>query len=220
VLVTHTHYDHVMDVPAVMRHTGATAYVPPNGCSLLRAHGIPSRQIRVIAAGDVLELGPFGVTAYAAEHVRLPGVDAGAVAANLDPPLRLRDYRMDVCLSLLIRAGGLSILRGSTLSGPEIPADVLFVGADGSPSQYERLLRCTSQPVIIPLHWDDFFRPLSQPIRTRLSPARGNGLIPRRISLARFRATVKQVAPSAMVVVPEPFRTYDLCALSAAARLG
>ena len=218
VLVTHTHYDHVMDVPAVVRHTGATAYVPPNSRPLLRAHGIATRQIRVIEAGDELDLGAFEVKVYAAEHIRLPGLDPGAMALNLDPPLRLRDYRMDVCLSLLIHAGGLNLLRGSVRSGPEVSADVLFIGAEGSPPQYERLLRCMRSPVIIPVHWDDFFRPLSQPIRPRFGPALGKGLVPRRISLARFQAAVEQAAPLATVVFPEPLRTYDLTRLAATAR--
>ena len=43
VLVTHAHWDHIMDVPDVVHNTGALAYGSPNCCQLLAAcgeHGI------------------------------------------------------------------------------------------------------------------------------------------------------------------------------------
>lgn len=220
VLVTHTHYDHVMDVPAIVRNTGATAHVPPNGYPLLRAHGVAAHQIHVIEPGDEFSLGPFAIVVYEAEHFRLPGVESGTMVRNLKPPLRLRDYRMDVCLSFLIRAEGFRVLRGNARSGPHVPADVFCIGAENEAHHYARMLSLARRPVVIPVHWDDFFRPLSRPLRPRFGPPRAGGRFPRRIDLARFRATIEQVAPQAHVVVPEAFQTYDISSLAATALSG
>src|SRR5512137_2297982 len=52
VLVTHPHYDHLADVPEVVRNTGATALGSANACRLLAALGVPAQQVRQIGAGD------------------------------------------------------------------------------------------------------------------------------------------------------------------------
>lgn len=211
VFVTHAHYDHVMDVPELVQQTGAMAYVPPNASALLRAHQVPRRRIHTIGVGERLTLPPFAVTTYSSDHVRLPGQSRGPVAGELKPPLHVRDYRMSLCLSLAIRAGGLTMVRSCTPSGPALAADVFFVGAEGTVSQYEQLLRFSQSPLVIPVHWDDFFRPIAKPVRARLHPPRAGAPIPRRIDLGTFAGAIHAVAPEASVLVPEPFRLYELC---------
>src|SRR5512143_2910846 len=41
VLITHPHYDHLLDVPEVLRQTNAPAFGSPNTQSLLALNGIP-----------------------------------------------------------------------------------------------------------------------------------------------------------------------------------
>ncbi|MHB0870884.1 MAG: MBL fold metallo-hydrolase, partial [Chloroflexota bacterium] len=45
VLVTHSHWDHLMDVPEVVLNTGATALGSPNSCRLLTLLGVPEDRI-------------------------------------------------------------------------------------------------------------------------------------------------------------------------------
>ena len=73
VLITHAHFDHLMDVPDVVRNTGATALGSPNACRLLSVCGVPQDRIREIKAGDKLNLAGFGVEVFSAQHVKLPG---------------------------------------------------------------------------------------------------------------------------------------------------
>src|SRR5512133_8562 len=40
-LITHAHWDHLMDAPEVIRQTGAAAYGSSNTGGLLRASGVP-----------------------------------------------------------------------------------------------------------------------------------------------------------------------------------
>ena len=43
VLVTHSHFDHLMDVPAVVHHTGALALGSVNTCRLLALSGVTQK---------------------------------------------------------------------------------------------------------------------------------------------------------------------------------
>jgi L-ascorbate metabolism protein UlaG (beta-lactamase superfamily) len=209
VLVTHAHVDHLMDVPAVVRNTGATALGSANTCRLLAASGVPAAQVCEIGAGDALTLGGFEVEVLPAGHVTFWGWRpfSGPLPPDLRPPLRARDYRMDGCLSFLIGAGGRRLLHRP---GPAVPAEVLTLDPLGTRSHTETLLRRVRPRVVIPVHWDDFGRPLSRPVRPMVAPT-GRAIPPlRRIDLARFRRTIEEIAPETHVLLPEIFRTYDL----------
>lgn len=214
VLVTHPHWDHLMDVPEVVRRTGAAAYGSPNTCKLLRALGIAHERVRQIGAGDRLALGTFTVEVLPAEHLRILGrpVLAAAVPETVQAPLRLRDYRMDSDFSFLIEADGLRLLDWSSATAEKAPrADVLFVKPFGAERvSYVELLRAVRPRVVVPIHWDDFFRPLFRPLRPSFAPPVWRWPPLRRVDLAAFRKATEWAAPGVRVFVPEIFRTYEL----------
>jgi L-ascorbate metabolism protein UlaG (beta-lactamase superfamily) len=213
VLVTHAHWDHVMDVPDVLRQTGATAFGSPNACQLLAILGVPAERLHEIKAGDHLSLGTFRVEIFSAEHGLVLGRPwaIGPLAPHLRPPLRLRDYRMDACFSFLIEVGGLRFLDWSS-ERPHAapPADVLFVKPHQERAYYKALLRVVQPRVVIPIHWDVFMRPLSRPLRPMLIPPRLAWPPLARVDLAAFGQLVKQIAPEAQVIIPEVLRLYEL----------
>ncbi len=214
VLVTHPHWDHLMDVPEVVRSTGAVAYGSPNTAVLLRALGVPDECARTLAAGDRLMLDAFMVEALPAEHPRILGrpVLVGTIPGGLRRPPRLRDYRMDSDFSFLIDVHGLRLLDWSSET-PEgaAPADVLFVKpfTAGRP-EYAALLRAVRPRLVVPIHWDDFFRPLSRPLRPSYAPPSWGWPPLRRVDLAAFREATERILPCARAFVPEIFRTYEI----------
>lgn len=144
VLVTHPHWDHLMDVPELARNAGATALGSANVCRLLAALHVPAEQIREIDAGDDLSLGRFRVDVLAAEHGTVLGrpIFSRPLPANLESPLRARDYRMDRCFSFLIQAAGHRLLDWSSQRpGSAALADVLFVAPHQTQGYYDTLLR-------------------------------------------------------------------------------
>jgi L-ascorbate metabolism protein UlaG (beta-lactamase superfamily) len=215
VLITHAHFDHLMDVPDVVSNTGATALGSPNSCRLLSACGVPGDRIRGIRAGDALELGGLSVEVREARHLKAPGFSPGSLPKVLDPPLRARDYRMDDDFSFLISAGGLGLLTdpGEIPEGAA-PADVLFVFPFRMDSFYEALLPLVQPRLVVPVHWDDFFRPLTKPLRPSFRPPRKTFPPVKRIDLAAFARLVGRILPEARVLQPEIFRTYDLAELT------
>lgn len=206
VLVTHSHWDHLMDVPDVARNTGATVLGSFNTCQLLAILGVPANRIRQIRVGDEITLGDCRVTVLPAEHETLLGrpLIAGPVAANLRPPLRARDYRMDVCFSFLIEVAGHRLLYGPGENPhPSLPVTVQFVGPFAPRHYYKTVLRRVRPKLLVPVHWDDFFRPLSRPLRPLFIPFRP-------AAPTQFQKWIQTLSPETEVIYPEIFRTYPI----------
>jgi L-ascorbate metabolism protein UlaG (beta-lactamase superfamily) len=216
ILVTHSHWDHLMDVPDAAQHTGAVVMGSPNTCRLLRVLGVPEGQIREVGVGDRLERGVFRVTVLAALHVRTPidGRINAPLPPDLNPPLRLTDYRMDVCYSFLIEVGSHRLLCGASHDPKHaVPADVAFTGVNARRADDEMLLNVVRPRVLVAIHWDSLFSPLSRPIRPMLAPPRL--AIPpfRRFDPHAFARRVEAIAPETRVLIPEIFRSYAVSEL-------
>jgi L-ascorbate metabolism protein UlaG (beta-lactamase superfamily) len=200
VLISHSHWDHIMDVPNVVRNTGATAFGSPNSCRLLELLGTPTDQIRLIKAGDQLTLGPFKVEILPAPHGFVPLMAPGPVASDLRLPLRVRDYRMDSCFGFYVQVGGYRLLLQTNKTRP---ADLLFqVPARHGQTYYSKLLHRVQPAVVIPIHWDDLFRPLSKPLREHIWPTT--------MGLTQIKRLVEECAPGTLVIKPQVFHVYHL----------
>ncbi len=216
ILVTHPHWDHLMDVPDAARHTGAAVLGSPNTCRMLRVLGIPESQTREIAVGDRLELGAFQVKILPSVHPRTP-IDRrinAPLPPILTPPLRLTDYRMDACYSFLIEVSGYRLLYGPGQDPTQsAPADVAFTGAGASRRFYETMLAIVRPRVLVPVHWDNLFSPLSRPIRPMLAPPRLAIPPLRRLNLPSFARVIEAIAPETRVLIPEIFHPYTVSEL-------
>lgn len=219
VLVTHPHYDHMLDVPGILQRTGVKAYGSPNVCTLLRMQSIPDGQVDCIHPGDHLSLGPFAIEVYPAWHTPIPlarwfngtlppqpAVSRDGPALHRPRPLRLSDYRMDVSYSFRIQVDGKTLLVGNY----PVPAEVLFFAPYQPAQVLDATLRGVLPRYIVPIHWDDFMRPLSRPLRpillTRAYGLARRGLLPvRRLNLADFTRYVSEMLPETEVLVPQMF---------------
>ncbi len=216
ILITHPHYDHLMDVPAVVSETGAQVYGSSNSCELLALMGVPERKINVINPGDYLKLGDIRVEVLPADHRPLFGMRlaTGPLSKDIRLPLRATDYSMDQCFSFNLRIGDRSIFICSGLSGEEVSsADVLLVAPYGEESSFESLLKQMNPKLVIPNHWDNFLRPLSKPLRMLTDPSNWKWPPLRRVDLDAFERIVRRHAPHAELLIPQVFEQYDIEAL-------
>ncbi len=201
VLVTHAHYDHVLDVPQVLYHTGAVAYGSANTCQLLRLHGVPEDQVKQVQVGDRLSLGIFQVEVIKGQHSSIPlgRIVNGRLREGLRMPLKAWDYRMDECLGYHITVMGLRLL---VCAAESHPADILFAGAQESKGYYLKLLKGVRPDTFIPIHWDNFTRPLSKPVRRFTRPGG--------MQLWRITMLARRLLPRLKVIIPEIFLRYNL----------
>ena len=201
VLVTHSHYDHLLDVPVVLRHTGAQAFGSANTCQLLQLLGVPESQVTQVKVGSEIKCGAFRIEVIAGQHSSIPfsRVFNGPLRPGLQPPLHVQDYRMDICLGYRITVMGMSLLVCAAI--PQ-PAHILVAVAQESQAYYRRMFRGVQPHTFIPIHWDNFTRPYSKPLRRFTRPGR--------LPLWQITRLARRMLPGANVIIPEIFSEYTL----------
>lgn len=179
VLPVHTHYDHALDSAAVAEVTGAVLVGGESAANLARGRGLPEGRIVVAAPGTEMVFGDFAITVVESRHCppdRFPGV----ITRPVVPPARARAYRCGQAWSTLIRhrpSGRRMLIEGSAgfrpgaLDGHRAEVAYLGVGQLGLQTRtyieryWEHSVRAVGARRVVLIHWDDFFRPLSAPVR-------------------------------------------------------
>lgn len=73
VLVTHSHYDHIVDAPEVARKTGAYFYTDRNFEIISKAYSYSSLFLKPLEINKPFNVGKFKITAYQRDHAPLIG---------------------------------------------------------------------------------------------------------------------------------------------------
>lgn len=179
VLPVHTHYDHALDSAAVAERTGAVLVGGESAANLGRGQGLTEDRIVVATSGEPVELGAFEVTLVESTHCP-PDRYPGLISAPVVPPAKASAYRCGEAWSTLLRhrpSGRRLLIQGSAgfvpgaLAGRHADAAYLGVGQLGvQPERYIRqywneTVRAVGARRVVLIHWDDFFRPLTAPLR-------------------------------------------------------
>jgi len=179
VLPVHTHFDHAMDSAAVAARTGAKLVGGTSAALIGRGGGLPDSQLTIATPGEPNSLGAFDVTLFTGHHCP-PDRFPGTITAPVVPPVRASAYKCGEAWSTHIhhRSSGRSLLAvGSAgfvpgaLAGQR--AEVVYLGIGQLGLQPEKYLvdywtetvRTVGARRVVLTHWDDFFRPLHEPLR-------------------------------------------------------
>jgi L-ascorbate metabolism protein UlaG (beta-lactamase superfamily) len=200
VVAGHTHFDHALDVPAVVERFGCRAYGSGSLVALMAAHRLES-QAEEVQPGQRVELGPFSVTFVPSRHSRIVlgrrvPMD-GDVTARDVTGLHARAYRCGQVWAFLIEVAGVRLYhQGSAdLVDEEVPGggvDVFLAGVAGrefTRDYWRRILQPLDPAQVVICHHDDFFRPLGQPLA--LAPG---------VRVATVRGEIGAVSRDAAVV--------------------
>jgi len=131
VLVTHAHFDHLLDVPAVMEQTHAPLLAGASAVNLARALGVPRDQCRIVQPGSTQTIGPWTIHVLAAQHDRLFGFVPfrGKAGARSKAPAKPSDWVVGEALAFVIEAEGERIYIDSG-GVPGYPPDVAIGHVD------------------------------------------------------------------------------------------
>jgi L-ascorbate metabolism protein UlaG (beta-lactamase superfamily) len=172
VLVGHSHYDHALDAPEVVRRCGACLVGSPSTANIGRGWGLPDGQIRIIEPGQALAFGAFRVTFLASEHSN-PNAAAGQVRLPLGSPAHARAYKDGGVYTMLIEhPGGALLVQESAgfipgaLNGRY--ADAVFLSVAMLARQkhayrtayFNEVVGVVGARVVYPIHHDNFTCPL------------------------------------------------------------
>jgi L-ascorbate metabolism protein UlaG (beta-lactamase superfamily) len=167
ILVTHGHFDHLLDVPVVMAKTRSRLIASASSVDLARRVGAPAGD--AVTPGDVRRIGPWGIRVLPAAHDRLfgkvPFDQHGARAPGA--PQRPADWICGEPLAFLIEVGDQRIYIDSGGRPAQLPPDervdlaILGVALPDSRDRLPGALERLKPRYILPSHQDNFFRPLN-----------------------------------------------------------
>lgn len=218
ILITHAHYDHLMDTPEIMRQSGACAFGSENAVRLLRATGVSKEKCISIQNGEILEISPFQIHVIEGKHIFVPFFTPTQLPQEFAPPQRPWDYKMDRCFSFLIANTDPSILVWHSVRvDGAIPAQVLVFDAELSFATLEQLLRLVKPRLLIPIHWDDFFLPLSAPLKPFFRPLERGYFRLGRLNVIDYVQRLQYLLPTGKVYLPERLKEVTLSLIDAAA---
>ncbi len=179
VIPVHTHFDHALDSALVADRTGAQLVGGESAANVGRGHGLAEDRLMVAVSGQPIALGAYDVTLVESHHCppdRFPGV----ISQPVVPPVKVSAYRCGEAWSTLIHhrpSGHRLLIQGSAgfvsgaLDGQRAEVVYLGVGQLGvQPRSYlvdywTEVVRAVGARRVVLIHWDDFFRPLSEPLR-------------------------------------------------------
>jgi L-ascorbate metabolism protein UlaG (beta-lactamase superfamily) len=179
VIPVHTHFDHALDSALVADRTGAHLVGGESAANVGRGHGLTADRLVIADSGIPIRLGAFDITLTKSRHSP-PDRFPGTIDQPVVPPVRAAAYRCGEAWSALIHhrpSGRRLLIQGSagfvkgSLTGRHAEVVYLGVGQLGvQPESYlvdywTETVRAVGARRVVLVHWDDFFRPLSKPLR-------------------------------------------------------
>ena len=173
VLVGHTHFDHAVDAPAIARRFSCKAYGSDSLLRLMALHGLAESTVEVEPYRSY-ELGPFEVSFTPSVHSKLllglaVPYDGDLTCEHLDA-LSPAAYRCGQVWGISIKVAGVHLYhQGSANLIDEAirvrDVDVFLAGIAGrsfTDDYWQRIIPRLDPKVVVPTHYDNFFRPLGQ----------------------------------------------------------
>ncbi len=166
ILVTHGHFDHLLDVPAIMANTHAPLVASASSIDLAKRAGASSGN--AVKPGDVRRIGPWKIRVSSATHDRLFGkVPFNRPHRQAESPQIPADWACGEPLAFLIEVNGQRIYidSGGTLAqlppNERVDLAILGVALPDSRARLHAALDRLQPRYVLPSHQDDFFRPLT-----------------------------------------------------------
>lgn len=212
ILVHHSHFDHLADVPYIARITGAKVIGTETTCNILRAYGIDGEQLYPVKGGEDYQFENFSVRVIPSIHSALNNkhnIDSRTYTEAPKAPLKVSQFIEGGSLMFLARFANHNVLTMGSMNFVErelygIEPGILLAGVNRSQlglyKYNERLLAVTNNPkYIIPVHWDNFRLPYGfsqeSAVEQKLMP---------------FKAHVKRLSPNTEVIIPKHLGTITI----------
>jgi L-ascorbate metabolism protein UlaG (beta-lactamase superfamily) len=208
VLVTHTHYDHILDVPHIALKTHATVIGTESTENVMRAYGVPEEQLITVRGGEDYQFQGFSLRVIPSIHSPLdhkhyfssatapPGMKAPLTLAQIHPEGGTLAYLIRFPEHQILAFGGMNYIEREIVG---LEPDVVLMGAGASRKEiYDyagRLMRDLRYPaVVLPTHWDNFLVPYEASQQPAVE------------ALQSFLREIAVASPKTKVIVPKYFQ--------------
>ena len=182
IFVSHSHYDHVMDAPYIVKKTGATLYGSMTTKNIALGAGVHVSKMITFEDDHPYKIGDFKITIIPSIHSK-PNVFNNDLGEEIEKPLEnthdLTLYKEGGSFDFFIEHKDQTYLIHPScnyikgrLKGYKV--DVLYLALAGITKMEEKnkneffdeTIKATGAKLVIPIHWDNFFKPLDEPPKT------------------------------------------------------
>lgn len=203
ILVTHGHFDHILDIPKLMQiDKKVSVYCTETPADTLQKNGVDKSRICVIKAGETFEIGSFKITAYQSKHIKFDAAYILSVFGRcaVQFPKLLFEFAKhmkmpenhEIVMYKIESEGKSILLSGSfgTVEGVDYPKDSdMFILANGGnlsiPELTRPFIESTHPKRVLVDHFDDAFPPLTK-----------------RVCVEKFRDIMKETHPEIEFIIP------------------
>ncbi|OEK01293.1 hypothetical protein BFP97_07095 [Roseivirga sp. 4D4] len=209
ILVHHSHFDHLSDVPYIAKLTGAKVIGTESTTNVLKAYGVPNEQLYTVKGGEDYQFENFSVRILESIHSALNKkhyFDSRIIPPSVTAPMKISEFVEGGSLMFLARFKNHKVLTMGSMNYIErevdgLRPDILLPGVNFSRLEIykytERLMRLTGFPkTVIPSHWDNFRLPYGfsqeKAINDKIKP---------------FIEEVKAASPDSKVITPVHLET-------------
>lgn len=178
IFVAHSHYDHALDVAYVANKTGAVLHGSESTLNVGRGGDVDKKQLKKYEPGQEVKVGQFTVTVFESKHsppIKFINDDLGeTIDKPLRQPARAKEYKEGGSFDFLVRRGDHAVLVVPSTNAKkdelkDVKADAVFLGTATLGKQtkefrdfyYEQTVGTVKPKLVVPVHWDDFFEPLT-----------------------------------------------------------
>ena len=212
ILVHHSHFDHLADVPYIAKKTGAKVIGTETTINILKAYDIPNQQLYPVKGGEDYQFENFSVRVIPSIHSALNDkhyIDSREYKKPPKAPLKISDFIEGGSLMFLARFDSHKILTMGSMNFVErelygIKPDILLAGVNQSQlglyNYNQRLINVTNKPkYIIPTHWDNFRLPYSFSQESSID-----------LKLVPFKKDIEILSPNSEVLIVRHLEEINL----------
>jgi L-ascorbate metabolism protein UlaG (beta-lactamase superfamily) len=211
ILITHSHFDHLCDVPTIMSNTDSIAAGSQNTFKILKAAGITDDKFIQIDIEKTVLWPEITIASNPIVHMKVPGYGSGEIKNIATYPIKSGAYKMDIDYQYKITIGDIVFLtdigKANTL---ETKCDVLFLYPFYTEKYIHQVLERIETKNIVFLHWDNFMKPLVYEDGKLILPKDNFVTRTRKSKMLSMKESIKKRFDKKInVVIPEFNKLYE-----------
>ena len=176
IFVSHSHHDHVMDMPYFARKTGCAVYGSSSTLNVARGGKVKEELLHEFSLNAAYAVGAFKIRIIPSIHSKAHWYndDLGqTIDEPIKYPARKKDFKEGGSFDFYVEHKGKKIVIRPSYNYIKgqwdgMKADVLFLGIAGISKDSEKrkteffaeTIEKLGPSLVIPVHWDNFFVPL------------------------------------------------------------
>lgn len=173
ILITHTHYDHILDLPEVLRaNPKAKVYGPAETIDFLKLFKIDTKIFKSLTKNHSLNIGQFSIESFDIKHSNLPfgfSFSRGKMSSTITTPLGAQDYQSMNSHSFFIKHKDARILLHPSAEPQKYDLkdiDLLIVGLTSLNinSLKKEVIDRVQAKRVFAIHHDNFFKSFDNPL--------------------------------------------------------